>query len=249
MQRRNFVINNRTEKIINEIERRILQGVYPVGCKLPVENEMAREFSVGRSTVREAMKHLSAEGYVSIEQGRGTFVSKAYSKLNDPFGFGKIANETKFQQFLETRLLLEPQIAIAAVKKATDEDLQDLQENVEKYLAQTENTNYAMNLDVEFHKAVAACTHNQVLIQLVPLICETLQQTHEQISDKALGLARAKEVHKQIYQAIKERDPIGARYSMERHIQETIQLTKKITDDLKEEMPDGTGGHIEIEGI
>lgn len=249
MQRKNIVINNRTEKIINEIENRILQGIYPVGSKLPVENEMAKEFDVGRSTVREAMKHLSAEGYVSIEQGRGTFVSKAYSALNDPFGFGKIDNETKFQQFLETRLLLEPQIAIAAVKKATDEDIQRLKENVEEYLMQTENTNYAMNLDVEFHKAVAACTHNQVLIQLVPFICETLQQTHEQISDKALGLARAKEVHKQIYQAIKERDPIGARYTMERHIQETMQLTKTLTDEKTEKMPDGTGGSLEDETI
>ena len=226
MKNKNSVINNRTEKIIREIENRIMQGMYPVGTKLPVENELAKEFEVGRSTIREAMKHLSAEGYISVEQGRGTFVSSTYSALSDPFGFGRFDDDTKSQQFLETRLLLEPQIAIAAVQKATEEDIEILRKKLEEYLKQMENTMYAMNLDVEFHKAVAACTHNQVLIHLVPLICETLQQTHEQIYDKALGLARAKESHKQIYQAIKERDPIGARYAMERHIQETMQMTK-----------------------
>lgn len=60
--------------VARELERRILDGVYLEGDRVPTEPELASEFAVSRTTIRGAVAGLEARGLVSREQGRGTFV-------------------------------------------------------------------------------------------------------------------------------------------------------------------------------
>ncbi|MEQ7007060.1 GntR family transcriptional regulator [Actinopolymorpha sp. B17G11] len=62
------------ELVVGELERRIVDGTYPLDAKLPTEPELAEEFSTSRTTIRAAVGNLEARGLVSREQGRGTFV-------------------------------------------------------------------------------------------------------------------------------------------------------------------------------
>ena len=64
----------RVQSVAQELERRVVEGVYPEGTRLPAEPELAGEFGVSRTTVRGAVADLQARGLVSREQGRGTFV-------------------------------------------------------------------------------------------------------------------------------------------------------------------------------
>lgn len=66
----------RVRSIVLELERRIADGVYEVGGRLPTEPELVEEFAVSRTTVRGAVGDLQARGLVSREQGRGTFVRR-----------------------------------------------------------------------------------------------------------------------------------------------------------------------------
>lgn len=64
----------RWRAIYDEVSETIAHGRYRPGDKLPPESELARSFGVNRHTVRQAMRGLADAGWVSIEQGRGTFV-------------------------------------------------------------------------------------------------------------------------------------------------------------------------------
>lgn len=66
----------RVQSVARELERRIVDGDYPVGIQLPTEPDLAREFAVSRTTVRDAVTDLQARGLVSRQQGRGTFVQR-----------------------------------------------------------------------------------------------------------------------------------------------------------------------------
>lgn len=64
----------RVQSVAQELERRIVDGVYTTGDRVPTEPELATEFAVSRTTIRGAVSELQARGLVSREQGRGTFV-------------------------------------------------------------------------------------------------------------------------------------------------------------------------------
>jgi GntR family phosphonate transport system transcriptional regulator len=69
----------------------IAEGLYPAGAKLPAEAELAARFGVNRHTVRRALSELQSRGTISIERGRGTFVTS--SRLTYP-----VSQRTRFSE-------------------------------------------------------------------------------------------------------------------------------------------------------
>ena len=63
-----------SKAITSKLIARIIDGVYPPGCKLPTEREIAEEFNVTRNVVREALKRLEALGLVTIRRSSGIYV-------------------------------------------------------------------------------------------------------------------------------------------------------------------------------
>lgn len=210
------------EQIVDLIRNENLER----GARLPVEQELADRFHVSRATIRESMKYLSAEGIVLIQQGRGTFVNSMAGFRDDPLGIENIEKRMRLDQLLEARLLLEPQIAMSAAQRATAKDIQKLRALVEKLDTVDINDAEATALDISFHESVALCTHNVILSRIVPSICESVKRTQQLLTDKAVGLKKAKAAHRQIFRAIEEHDAIAARFNMEKHIQETIQFVR-----------------------
>ena len=72
------------EEVAELIKKQISEGKLAKGDKLPAEPELMRLFGVGRSTVREAIKMLVNMGYLSVQQGRGTFVENV-TETNELF--------------------------------------------------------------------------------------------------------------------------------------------------------------------
>ena len=72
------------EEVSSLIREQINDGKLTKGEKLPTEPELMKLFGVSRSTVREAIKMLVNMGYLSVQQGRGTFV-ESVTETNEPF--------------------------------------------------------------------------------------------------------------------------------------------------------------------
>ncbi len=92
-------------RIREELRRRVLEGVYRPGQRIPSEPSLAREFGVSRGTVERAIRGLVEEGVLVREQGRGTFV--AYPALESTsFRLSTFAEEARRQGWIpSTRLV------------------------------------------------------------------------------------------------------------------------------------------------
>ena len=210
-----------------KVKTMIIQREMKPGDRLPTEKELADLFGVSRSTLREAMKFLRAENVVVIRQGSGTFVSAGTGIGEDPLGLHFTNQEKLIQNLFETRMLIEPQIAGLACQRATPQDVRNLQLLVTEMDRSEVNSPASAELDVQFHTAVAECTHNEVLIRVVPIIIESIRRSHVETHDDPESFKRAKRSHSGICTAIAEGDFMEAKFQAERHVWETLNDIKE----------------------
>lgn len=95
------------EEVSSLIREQINDGKLTKGEKLPTEPELMKLFGVGRSTVREAIKMLVNMGYLSVQQGRGTFV-ESVTETNEPFH--QRLKRADIQELREVRDIIEAPI-------------------------------------------------------------------------------------------------------------------------------------------
>ena len=95
--------------------------------KLPTVEELANNFSVGRSTIREALKVLSAQNIIVVKQGAGTFISENQGISRDPLGLEYISGDINIIFDMVTYVLIfEPEMAAMAAQFATRKDIQNI---------------------------------------------------------------------------------------------------------------------------
>ncbi|MCC8024585.1 MAG: FadR family transcriptional regulator [Clostridium sp.] len=210
-----------------KVKNMIIQREMKPGDRLPTEKELVDLFGVSRSTLREAMKFLRAENVVVIRQGSGTFVSAGTGIGDDPLGLHFTNQEHLIQNLFETRMLIEPQIACLAVERATPQDIKNLERLVKEMDQIQVNSTATAEMDVQFHTAVAECTHNDVLIRVVPIINESIRRSHVETHDDLESFKRAKRSHAGICRAIAQGNYVEAKFLAERHVWETLNDIKE----------------------
>jgi len=209
--------------IAQKVKTMIMQRELKPGHRLPTEKELIQQFGVSRSTLREAMKVLRAENVVDIKQGSGTFISSSTGIGEDPLGL-HFTNQTKLiENLFETRIMIEPLIAELATQRATAQDVENLQRMVHEMDEIEVNSSMTAEMDVQFHTAVAECTHNDVLIRVVPIINEAIRRSHVENQDNPESFYRAKREHRAICKAITKGESMSARFLAERHVWETLE--------------------------
>lgn len=179
-------------------------------------------FGVSRPTIREAMKLLKAENIIDIQQGRGTFVSSQTGVIKDPLGLNFADQSNLLRNLLEARLIIEPSIAFYATQRATEKNLSDLEEVINKMKTVQYHDDGVTDLDMEFHTLVAESSQNSVLHRVVPIIHESIVKGYGETLNNRESFKRALESHIHIFNAIKEKDPFTAKYESEKHIRQTL---------------------------
>lgn len=205
----------------------IKDGMKP-GDKMPSESDLVELFGVSRSTIREAMKLLKAENVIEIQRGRGTFVSEHTGIRKDPLGLNFTDQFRLLENLLEARLIIEPQIAFYAAQRATEANLEVLEETInrmQRVIKTQKNDN--TDLDTEFHTAIAKSSQNDVLHRVVPIINDSIMKGYDETVNNQESFKRAMKSHINIYNAIKDRDPLLAQYEAEKHIRQTLDDVKK----------------------
>lgn len=83
------------QDIADEIKRRILSGIYPVGNLIPTETNLEEEFSVSKITIRNAVELLVGEGYLEKKSGYGTKVisNSLFNKLSKARSYSSLVKE------------------------------------------------------------------------------------------------------------------------------------------------------------
>ena len=207
------LVNITINKILNMIKEQKLKP----NDKLPTVDELASAFSVGRSTIREALKVLSAQNIIVIKQGAGTFVSEKEGISRDPLGLEYISDDINvIFDMVTLRLIFEPEMASMAAQFATREDIQDIKyycEEVEQLIEQGEDYHKA---DAGFHIAIAKASGNGVIHKITQVIHSSIKKNIF-MTDNIL----CKDTvifHRRITNCIENGDINGARYAMINHL-------------------------------
>ena len=205
------------EQVQEQIFQYILKTPVALGDRLPNEFELGEKFGVGRSTVREAVKLLISRGILEVRRGSGTYVVSTTPMDLDPLGLGAVEDKMALaMDLVNVRMILEPGIAEMAAMNATARDVERLRELCAVIEQKIETGENYIEEDIAFHTAVAKCSGNMVVEQLVPIIDTAVMMfvnvTHRKLTQETIM------THRAVTDAIAERDPMGAKSAMMMHM-------------------------------
>ena len=192
------------DAIAAQLARRILDGSFATGDRLPPERSLAESFSASRGTVREALRSLSARGLVSRRVGSGTFV------IYEPdTGETDVSEITSPLELVEVRAAIEPQMVRLAVRNATARDMAALQRSVAEMEGVKDAEGFSL-ADEMFHLRLAEATHNPLIVEIYHRINHVrAHQQWDSIKNKILTptqIAAYNGEHRDLLSALARRD-------------------------------------------
>ncbi len=210
------------ERVAVQIEKRILDGELQVGDRLPTERELAEQFQVSRTAVREAMKILAQKGLVDMRPGRGTIVvDGARVAMENSIGLlmrMKSGEVGISDNLVEVRAILETEIAALAAARATEKEITAMREAIRVMDESLDNADAFITADNSFHEALAQATQNTLILTLLNSIVNVLSEQRKQIFAVEGGPQRGQVHHRRILECVIRRDPASARAAMGAHL-------------------------------
>jgi GntR family transcriptional regulator, transcriptional repressor for pyruvate dehydrogenase complex len=227
----NIILKTTTcDQVVERIKQMIMDGVLKIGERLPTELQLAEMFGVSRVPVREALRTLRQAGFLETKHGVGTFVSVVTPDiLGNEFGKFMFFQEQSIIEVLQLRRLVEVEAVRLTATLATEKEIERILQferiargEIVKLRNNQDNAFYSA--DLKFHVAIAEASHNEVFGKLINSIHETLH-IHQFLSLKETP--QQDEVinyHKDICEAIADRNPERAAAMMEKHITRIEEL-------------------------
>lgn len=205
--------------MVRHIASLIERGELRPGDRLAAERELASELGVSRPTVRAGLHALAAMGVTESRQGAGTFITTGPPRLGaGPLSFLAALHGFTREQIFEARKVLEVGAAGLAAEQGLPDKLAPMAEEVTGMFANLTEPQIFLVHDVHFHRSVAAAGGNPVLMALVEMVSSLVYEQRRLTVEHALDLKESAEMHRRIYQAIRDRDPERAREEMSKHL-------------------------------
>jgi GntR family transcriptional repressor for pyruvate dehydrogenase complex len=216
--------------IISKIRELINYKNLEPGDKLPSERSLSEKFGVSRSNIRDAIQKLEFYGLLKSIPQSGTFVANiGIIALNGMVDDILRLEEPDFRSLVETRILLELKTARLAALRRTEEDLKQMKDALEAYSDKVLNGKDAVQEDLLFHLAIAKASGNSslnaLMLMITPEIITNFEKHH--VCDKGMARSGIKE-HQDIYNAIKNKNPMEAKEKVKIHFKMLYQYCYNI---------------------
>lgn len=207
-------------KLLDDLTKKIETEQWDIGSKLPTINDLATEHNVATSTIREVYRSLESKGYISIQQGRGTFVSYDRSMQ-----FTNVSRSTfiRLIQLSEFRVMIEPTFAALAAREAYQDEINLLVESATRMKKMAQNNQPTFEEDLNFHRLIVKATHNEYSLKVYEELQEELKLMRAHIKKRGM-IEKAVHYHELIAQSIANRDTERAKMYMESHIKNNSDL-------------------------
>lgn len=199
--------------VVDKIKQSILKGELKSGDKLPTEVELIEQLGVGRNSIREAVKMLTALGILEVRRGQGTYVvEKVKPTVFDPLIFSFILEPKTNQDLYELRYMFDSMVVINVLSKITNEQIELIENKIlevkEKYESDKDNIDYDyfVEKDLEFHKSILEITNNPLIIRFGSTILELFPEYIRKSIIQENGIERSIKNHLRIIETIKQKD-------------------------------------------
>lgn len=214
--------NNRMfEQVLERIRNSISSGALAPGDKLMTERELASTLQVSRSSVREALRILEIFDVIQSKPGEGTIlknpeVPKILTKM---LPFITTPLDANLELF-ESRKVLEGGIVKLAAKRRKEKDLNKLEESITRMM-NSKDLEEKIHADLDFHLYLAKAAYNNTLSDILIVVSDVVSQnlyavgfmhSNDEVNSKLIAQ------HRQILQAIKEKNPEKASQELENHL-------------------------------
>src|SRR5713226_2149834 len=193
------------EQIVQQVEDSIVKGALKPGDQLPPERELAQQFGVSRTAVREAVKALREKGLVEAYPGRGTFITDGTSYAIRQ----SLDRMVKIGQSEGSGYLVEVRENLAAMREA-----------IAVMDAARRDSDAFIEADLDFHLALAEAAANPLILTLIDSIVGLLREQRSRIFLVEGGPERGQYHHKRVMEAVEHRDSSGAREAMKAHLRQ-----------------------------
>jgi GntR family negative regulator for fad regulon and positive regulator of fabA len=208
----------------------ILNGTYPPGETLPSERDLAKQMGVTRPTLRETLKRLASEGWVTIRQGKPT-VMKDYWKegglglLSTLAGYGEFLPEGFITSLLEIRVILFPAMGSLAAQNAPEM----LSDYLKRIVQLTEKAEVFAEYDWGLQELMARNSNNPVF----PLILNDFASVFGTMALPYFSRQEARDVSRAYYQDLSEAINQGGE-DVERVVRQVMEKSLALWKGFKE---------------
>jgi len=201
-----------SEEIVEQIKALIFKGNLKPDEALPPERTLAKSLNVSRVSLREALNTLQGMGLLEIQQGNRTCVRPITTRsIHDPLVSFTKSSPSNMLKVFEIRKYLEIGSVALAAEQATGEEIEVIGKILQEMEEDLRKNRLGAKSDLKFHAALAQATHNQAYAHIMNTIYDLLQ---EELRIAWGGVFRKKDKrkklfqqHKNIFEAVKQRDP------------------------------------------
>ena len=208
-----------TERIVERFKELLFNRELLPGDRLPSEREMADQFGVSRASIREAISALTALGVLEARTGDGTYVNTNITKsVLEPLSWAFLTLDQTAEELVETRKVIEPEIAALAAVRADQLDKEKLLHTIDEMRSSLGEPRAVAEADLAFHFVLAEAARNRFFLGMMNGLQRLIEgliashkldiKTHEDTLEE----------HIAIYNAVLEADPEKARQMMFKNI-------------------------------
>ena len=197
---------------------------YAPGSKLPNENELSAALKVSRTTLREAISFLVAQGVLEIRRGKGTFVcADMPEEAVDLAVLQTMHSMVRAKDLFEMRLIFEPATVAMACRRASDEELEMIRRKAMKVETTAAEGGDWPLADQEFHMALIRAAHNEYMRKLYPVINSAVNEILQLPYSRQVMQDIALSDNRTILEFLLARDEEGAHAAMTIHMKHLLQ--------------------------
>jgi GntR family transcriptional regulator, transcriptional repressor for pyruvate dehydrogenase complex len=210
-----------SDQIHDQLLALIAGGEFAEKSRLPTEVELAARFDVSRTIVREALARLRDDGVVVSRQGAGTFVRR---RPDQTWKHSPLASIADIQRCFEFRMGFEADMAAWAARRADRPTIKRIGAAVEAYEEVTKGGKPGSDADFDLHYVIAEATRNRFYVSVMTSLRDHIVFGMNLSRDlsRVKPAARLKAVraeHREVFDAIRARDPDRAHEAMRVHVE------------------------------
>ena len=194
-------------------------GSLKPGDALPSQHALARQLSVSRPVLREAMQGLASVGLIEIRAGSGCYVREP-DRAADPHAVLAAFAHDSVVELLEARMVIEVELAGLAAQRATDEDFARMEATLARIKRTAARHQPTSQVEADFHRALARAAHNAVLYKMTHLLRQPQIAQGIRVESALRDISgQGYDDHRALFEAVRSGDAGAARRRMREHLE------------------------------